>query len=95
MTPEGQLKADCRKIAKKRHLIFWNIEGKGINGVPDTVCGKVAGGVAFVEFKRPDGTGVISVQQHKRVGELLAAGVDAYFVDSIEGYIAVIEDTVL
>lgn len=89
MTPEGKLKADCRKIAKKHGLIFWNIEGKGINGVPDTLCGvtPIAGaGVCFVEFKRPDGTGVLSAQQNNRRLDLLAAGAKSYVVSSVEQY---------
>lgn len=95
MTPEGQLKSDCRSIAKKRHLVFWNIEGKGINGIPDTLCGKVGGGVAFVEFKRPDGKGVVSVQQERRVADLRAVGVEAWIVDSVEAYVSIIEGTML
>lgn len=95
MKPEGGLKANCRKIAKKRHLIFWNIEGKGINGIPDTLCGKVGGGVAFVEFKRPDGKGVVSVQQGLRVADLRAVGVEAWIVDSVGAYVSIIEGTML
>lgn len=95
MTPEAQLKLDCRNIAKRRGLVFWNITGKGINGIPDTLCGKVGGGVAFVEFKRPDGKGVVSVQQGLRVADLRAVGVEAWIVDSVEVYVSVIEGTML
>ena len=96
MTPEGKLKKDCRDIAKKRKLIFWNIDGKGINGVPDTVVGLMGRrGVAFVEFKREDGKGVISVQQHRRHDDLISAGAEAHFVSSIGEYLDIIEGRTL
>ena len=86
MTPEGALKRDCRALAKKAGLLWWNVEGKGVNGVPDTVCGRMQGGIVFIEFKRPDGQGVVSEQQYRRIGELLMAGQDAQIVQSIAGY---------
>ena len=97
MTPEGALKATCRAIAKKRGLVFWSIDGKGINGIPDTLCGRTdpTAGVAFVEFKRPDGKGVISAQQYKRVDELTRAGSDAFFCKSVQEYLDIIEGRTL
>ena len=50
-TPEGKLKNDkCRPLAKRLGLLWWNIEGKAILGIPDTCSGKY-----------PAGSGAISV----------------------------------
>lgn len=87
MTPEGQLKQDCRKIAKKAGRWFYNIEGKGVNGIPDTIVPHTDDlGVVWIEFKRPGSKGVISDQQHKRAAELRAAGERVVFVTSVEEF---------
>ena len=50
--PEGKIKSKCRTDhAKPNGLLFWNIDGKSIGGVPDTLASKVSGGVIFIEFK--------------------------------------------
>lgn len=89
MTPEGKLKDDCRKIAKLHRLLFWNVEGKQVNGVPDTLCGKwpVGSGTILIEFKRP---GVVldmfdpMDQQVKRIRQIRAAGGEADWCNSVE-----------
>lgn len=89
MTPEGELKRDCRKIAKRLGLLFVNVEGKGYNGWPDTECGKypAGSGIIKIEFKRP---GVIldmtskTDQQVKRILEIRAAGGEADWCNSVE-----------
>lgn len=86
MTPEGQIKADCRKIAKRYGLIFWNQEGKAINGVPDTKCGKYpkGSGVMDIEFKRPGKEP--TEQQQRRIDEINEAGGEAGWCDSVAGW---------
>ena len=84
-TPEGRLKEQCRTIAKANGLFIWSIDGKSINGVPDTICSVKGGGICFIEFKRPGG-GVLSEQQKRRIAELRDAGSQAEVVDNVEAY---------
>lgn len=84
MTPEAALKQKCRKLAIKLGLIFWNIEGKGIGGIPDTICGKYGGGMVFLEAKRRGQRP--TEQQEKRIAELVAAGQDAGWYDTYERF---------
>lgn len=89
MTPEGKLKSDCRKIAKRNGLLFANIEGKQYNGLPDTMCGKFppGSGIIILEAKRPgvvlDMTDPLD-QQVKRIKEIRAAGGEADWYNSVE-----------
>jgi hypothetical protein len=88
VTPEGKLKSDCRKIAKRNGLMFHNVEGKGVRGIPDTICEHVDGlGVVWCEFKRPpngkDRGGVISEQQHERAAEIRRSGDRVAFPRSV------------
>lgn len=83
--PEGKIKTECRtKHAKPNDLIFWNIEGKSLNGVPDTLASKVSGGVIFIEFKVPGKEP--TEQQFLRIYELREQGIEAWWCDSVEGY---------
>ena len=86
--PEGLIKDDCREIAREQGLIFWNVEGKSINGVPDTLCGKVSGGTVLVEFKRPGKTP--TDQQWLRIYELRQAGQDAWWADSVDKWMQLV-----
>ena len=83
--PEGKLKDECREDhAKPNDLIFWNIEGKSLNGVPDTLAGKMSGGAILIEFKQPGEKP--SAQQYLRIWELRNAGQEAWWADSVAGY---------
>lgn len=83
--PEGKLKDKCRlDHAIPNGLLFWQIEGKSRNGVPDTLAGRVAGGGVLIEFKRPGEQPV--EQQWLRIYELREAGILAWWCDSVEGY---------
>lgn len=82
--PEGIIKDACRDIAEAEGLLFWQIEGKGRNGIPDTIAGCVGGGVVLIEFKRPGKRP--TEQQMRRTGELRAAGARADWADSVERY---------
>lgn len=85
-TPEGRLKADCRKIALKHDLMFRNVEGKSFKGWPDTACGKYpkGAGVIHIEFKRPGEEPTES--QWARINEIRANGGEADWADSVERY---------
>lgn len=83
--PEGTLKDKCRtEHAEPNDLLFWQIEGKSRNGIPDTIAEKVIGGVIFVEFKTPGKSP--TEQQWCRIYELRQAGQEAWWCDSVEGY---------
>lgn len=91
MTPEGKLKAECRKIARRHGLPFWNVEGKGIKGIPDTYVGKypLGSGVMLLEAKRPGVHLDINDpldQQAKRIREIRAAGGEADWYNSVERF---------
>lgn len=83
--PEGKLKDECRDDhAIPNDLLFWQIEGKSRNGVPDTVAGRVAGGIIFIEFKVPGREP--SDQQWLRIYELREAGQEAWWCCTVAGY---------
>lgn len=82
--PEGKIKDACRPIAKANDLIFWQIEGKSRNGVPDTLCSTVSGRAALLEFKVPGRQP--NEQQWLRIYELREAGITAWYVTSVEEY---------
>lgn len=86
MTPEGKLKAECRKIAKRYGLLFANVEGKSYNGWPDTECGKhpKGSGLIKIEFKRPGLEIDPNGQQMKRIIEIREAGGEADWCNSVE-----------
>lgn len=80
--PEGKIKDACRVIAEAEGLIFWQIEGKSRNGVPDTLCSTVAGRTLLVEFKVPGKEP--TEQQWMRIYDLRQAGVNAWYATSVE-----------
>jgi hypothetical protein len=86
ITPEGKLKQKCRKLMLRLGLLYWHIEGKGVNGVPDTICGKYpkGSGVIILEAKREGKEP--TEQQEKRIRELRESGQDADWYDSYERF---------
>lgn len=89
-TPEGKLKQTCRKLATKLGLLWWNIEGKSCNGVPDTLVGLYpkGSGTVLIEFKAPGKKP--TEQQAKRIEDARAAGHRAEWCDSYEGFCEII-----
>jgi hypothetical protein len=72
-TPEGRLKQECGKVAGVNRLAFWQIEGKGINGIPDTLAQHTdRKGFVLIEFKTE--TGALSEQQMRRIERLRDGG---------------------
>ncbi len=90
LTPEGKLKAKCRKLAIRLGLLWWNIEGKSCGGVPDTLVGLYpkGSGCILIEFKRP--TKEPNEQQAQRIEDANDAGLRAAWTDSYEGFCALI-----
>ncbi len=82
--PEGKIKDACRPVADKHDLLFWQIEGKSRNGVPDTLTNHVAGYAVLLEFKVPGKTP--NDQQWLRIFELREVGITAWYVTSVEEF---------
>lgn len=82
--PEGIIKDDCREIAESEDLIFWQIEGKSRNGVPDTLASTVSGRAILIEFKVPGR--LPNDQQWLRIYELREAGIEAWYCTSVAMY---------
>lgn len=85
-TPEGKLKERCRALCKRLGLFWANIEGKGFNGMPDTMVGKYppGSGIIILEAKRSGKEP--SEQQYKRITEIRDAGGEADWYDTFEGF---------
>lgn len=84
--PEGAIKDDCRKIAKRHRLLFENVQSKSRNGWPDTVCGLLprGAGTVAVEFKVPGKEP--TEQQWLRIREIRENGGRATWCDCVEDY---------
>jgi hypothetical protein len=85
-TPEGKLKERCRGLCKRLGLFWANVEGKGFNGLPDTMVGlyPAGRGIIILEAKRP--TKEPTEQQWKRINEIRAAGGLADWYDNFERF---------
>lgn len=87
MTPEAKLKKDCRELARdKLGLIYWNIEGKGVNGIPDTICGKYPRGSGVIILEAKAEGKEPTEQQEKRIRELRESGQEADWYDTFERF---------
>lgn len=89
MTPEGKLKKRCRERAKKAGRMFWNVEGKGVKGIPDTICEHEDRlGIVWVEFKA--GKNQPSEQQLERAAEIVHSGDRVAFCWTYEEWCAAV-----
>ena len=75
---ERKLEIDCCTYARKKGIIAVKLEKNSHKGIPDYMFIAEGGATMFVEFKRPDGKGVVSDEQRYRVysnnGEFLMLG---------------------
>ncbi len=60
---ETQLEKDCCNFARSKGLAAVKLEKNGNKGIPDYMFIQEGGRTLFVEFKRPDGRGVLSPEQ--------------------------------
>lgn len=60
---EKKLENDCCQIARKKGLVAVKLEKNGHKGIPDRLFIKQGGQSIFVEFKRPDGNGIVAPEQ--------------------------------
>ena len=60
---EKKLEEECCQIARQKGLASVKLEQTGHKGIPDRIFIEAGGRVMFVEFKNPNGRGVISDEQ--------------------------------
>ena len=80
---EKDLENACCMIARAKGLAAVKLEKNGHKGIPDRIIIGEGGKTVFVEFKNPNGTGVISPEQRAWKKFL---GYNSYFVSSIEEF---------
>ena len=80
---ERKLEIDCCTYARKRGIIAVKLEKNAHKGIPDYMFIAEGGTTMFVEFKRPDGKGVVSNEQ-KFWAEFL--GYSHRFIDNFEDF---------
>ena len=80
---ERKLEIDCCTYARQRGIIAVKLEKNSHKGIPDYMFIAEGGIVMFVEFKRPDGKGVISGEQ-RCWAEFL--GYSHRFIDSFDKF---------
>jgi len=84
---ERLLEIECCNIARIRGLAAVKLEKNANKGIPDYLFIQGGGKVLFVEFKRPEGSGVASAEQLYWSQFLGGCHV---FVDSVEEFSRVI-----
>ena len=80
---EKKLENDCCMLARQKGLAAVKLEKNGHKGIPDRAIIGQGGKTIYVEFKNPEGTGVISAEQ-KAWKKFL--GYSAHFVSSVEEF---------
>lgn len=60
---EQDLEKRCLAYARKRGCVCWKNEKNGCKGIPDDSILTMSGRFLLIEFKRPDGGGVLSAWQ--------------------------------
>ncbi len=64
MGDERKLEIACCTYARKKGIVAVKIEKNSHKGIPDYMFIAEGGTTMFVEFKRPDGRGVVSNEQN-------------------------------
>jgi hypothetical protein len=80
---ERKLEIDCCTYARQKGIIAVKLEKNAHKGIPDYMFIAKGGATMFVEFKRPDGKGVVSDEQ-KFWAEFL--GYSHRFIDNFEDF---------
>ncbi len=82
---ESSLETKVREWCKREGHLFIKLSGQ--RGVPDRLLITSDGQVLFLEFKRPDGKGRVSVHQELWLQKLANRGQRAAVVESLEDVI--------
>ena len=80
---ERKLEIDCCTYARQRGIIAVKLQKNSHKGIPDYMFIAEGGATMFVEFKRPDGKGVISDEQRYWAKFL---GYSHRFIDNFEEF---------
>ena len=80
---ERKLEVECCNIARQNGLVAVKLEKNKHKGIPDYMFIREGGKCLFVEFKRPDGGGVVSEEQRFWAKFL---GYSHRFIDSVEEF---------
>ena len=83
---EAQLEKWAKGEAKREGVLMYKFRSPQKRGVPDQILFS-AGTPMLVEFKNPNGKGVLSPLQAKEIAGFRAAGVLVEIVDSKESFI--------
>ena len=82
------LEQNCCNIARQKGLVAVKLEKNKHTGIPDYMFIQEGGKCLFVEFKRPDGGGVISEEQRFWAKFL---GYSHKFIEDAEDFLRIIE----
>lgn len=80
---ERKLEIDCCTYARQKGIIAVKLEKNRHKGIPDYMFIAEGGITMFVEFKRPDGKGVVSDEQNYWAKFL---GYSHRFIDDFEDF---------
>lgn len=86
--PELILEQECCNIARQKGLVAVKLEKNKHKGIPDYMFIQEGGKCLFVEFKRPDGGGVVSEEQRFWAKFL---GYSHRFIDDKEQFLLEVE----
>ena len=84
---EKKLENDCCMIARAKGLAAVKLEKNGHKGIPDREFMMRGGQSIYVEFKRPDGSGIISPEQ-KVWAEFI--GNPHFFCSSVDEFLEIL-----
>ena len=87
---EKKLENDCCKIARQKGLAAFKLEKNGHVGIPDREFMRRGGKSIYVEFKRPEGGGIVSPPQ-KVWAEFI--GNSHFFCSSVEEFQQILAKT--
>ena len=85
---EKQLEEKCCEYARQKGIVAVKLENVGMVGIPDRMFIKEGGKTLFVEFKSPNGKGVVSNEQKFWLKYLGDAG---HVIDDFEDFIKLID----
>lgn len=85
MTPEGRVKAACKRLLDNRGIYYFMPmqNGMGVVGIPDLIC-CWGGRFLAIETKAPGKRGNVSANQERQLGLIDKAGGLAIVVDDVK-----------
>jgi hypothetical protein len=89
---EKDLERECVKLARAFGCRLHKWLAPGITGLPDRILLIPGGRLHFIEFKRPDGKGILSEQQKTRIQELRSMGFSVDVVASKERFYQILSE---